>query len=115
MKKRLKIGLFGYGVVGQGLYDVLQSTPAFDASIDKIVVKNKKERNLPESMFYYNPDEILDDPDINVVVEVIDNAEDAYHIVKKALQKGKNVVSANKKMLAEHMSEMIELQKDNHV
>ena len=115
MKDRLKIGLFGYGVVGRGLYDVLQSTPAFDASIDKIVVKNRKERNLPEAMFYYDPDDILDDPDINVVVEVIDNAEDAYHIVKKALKKGKHVVSANKKMLAEHMAEMIELQKENNV
>ncbi len=115
MKEKLKIGLFGYGVVGQGLYDVLQSTPAFDATIDKIVVKNKKERNLPESMFYYDPDEILDDPDINVVVEVIDDSEDAYQIVKKALQKGKNVVSANKKMLAEHMREMINLQKENNV
>ena len=115
MKEKLKIGLFGYGVVGQGLYDVLQSTPAFDASINKIVVKHKKERNLPETMFHYDPDDILDDPDINVVVEVIDNSEDAYSIVKKALQKGKNVVSANKKMLAEHLEEMVRLQKENNV
>ncbi len=115
MKDKLKIGLFGYGVVGQGLYDVLQSTPAFDATIDKIVVKEKKRRNLPDSMFYYNPDDILEDPEINIVVELIDNSEDAYRIVKKALQKGKHVVSANKKMLAEHLEEMVRLQKENNV
>ena len=115
MKEKLKIGLFGYGVVGQGLYDVLQSTPAFDATIAKIVVKEKKERNLPDSMFYYNPDDILEDPEINLIVELIDNSEDAYKIVKKALQKGKNAVSANKKMLAEHLEEMVSLQKENNV
>ncbi len=115
MKEKLKIGLFGYGVVGQGLYDVLQSTPAFDATIDKIVVKEKKQRNLPDSMFYYNADDILEDPEINLIVELIDNSEDAYKIVKKALQKGKNVVSANKKMLAEHLEEMVLLQKENNV
>ncbi len=115
MKEKLKIGLFGYGVVGQGLYDVLQSTPAFDATIDKIVVKEKKQRNLPDSLFYYNPDDILEDTEINLIVELIDNSDDAYRIVKKALQKGKNVVSANKKMLAEHLEEMVSLQKENNV
>ncbi|NPA36510.1 MAG: homoserine dehydrogenase [Chlorobi bacterium] len=115
MNEKLKIGLFGYGVVGQGLYDVLQSTPAFDATIDKIVVKEKKQRNLPDGMFFYSPDDILEDPDINVVVELIDNSEDAYRIVKKALKKGKSVVSANKKMLAEHLEEMVQLQKENNV
>ena len=115
MKEKLKIGLFGYGVVGRGLSEVLRSTPVFDASIDKIVVKEKKKRNLPESIFYYDPDDILEDPGINVVVELIDDSEAAYRIVKKALQKGKHVVSANKKMLAEHLEEMVELQKENNV
>jgi homoserine dehydrogenase len=115
MKQSLKIGLFGYGVVGQGLYEVLQSTPAFDATIDKIVVKNKKTRNLPDKFFYYHPDDILEDPEINTVVELIDDAQEAYSIVKKALMNGKNVVSANKKMLAENLAEMVQLQKEHQV
>ncbi|TAJ15238.1 homoserine dehydrogenase [Marinilabiliaceae bacterium JC017] len=115
MKQKLTIGLFGFGVVGQGLHDVLKTSPAFDAEIARICVKSKKKRTLPEEMFCYNPDEIINDPQINTIVELIDNANDAYHIVKKALQKGKNVVSANKKMLAENMAEMIQLQKENNV
>jgi len=115
MKEKLKIGLFGYGEVGRGLLDVLKSTPVFEASVSKIVIKEKKKRNLPESIFYYDPDDILEDPEINVVVELIDDSEAAYKIVKKALQKGKHVVSANKKMLAEHLEEMVELQKENNV
>ncbi len=115
MKQKLNIGLFGFGVVGQGLYEVLKTSPAFDSEISKICVKNKKERSLPENFFCYDADDILDDPDINTVVELIDNADEAYRIVKKALQNGKHVVSANKKMLAENMAEMIQLQKENNV
>nr|WP_319400601.1 homoserine dehydrogenase [uncultured Carboxylicivirga sp.] len=115
MKKKLNIGLFGFGVVGEGLYDVLKTSPAFDAKITKICVKNKKTRSISEDHFCYNADDILENPEINTVVELIDNADQAYAIVKKALQNGKNVVSANKKMLAENLTEMLQLQKDNNV
>jgi len=115
MKQKLNIGLFGFGVVGQGLYDVLKTSPAFDAEITKICVKNKKKRSLPEALFCYDQDAILNDTSINTVVELIDNADEAYAIVKRALQSGKNVVSANKKMLAENMTEMIQLQKEHNV
>ena len=115
MKRKLNIGLFGFGVVGQGLYEVLQTSPLFDAKISKICVRNEKERSLPDEYFCYDADAILNDKDINTVVELIDNAEEAYHIVKKSIKKGKHVVSANKKMLAENMEEMIKLQKDNKV
>lgn len=115
MKQKLNIGLFGFGVVGQGLYDVLKTSPAFNATISKICVKNKKPRSLSEDHFCYNADDILEDPEINTVVELIDNADEAYTIVKKALQKGKRVVSANKKMLAENLTEMLQLQKENKV
>jgi homoserine dehydrogenase len=115
MSKQLTIGLFGFGIVGQGLYDVLQKSPAHNAKIKTICVKHNRQRTLPNERFCYHPEEILDDPEINTVVELIDNAEEAYQIVKKALQQGKNVVSANKKMLAENLEEMIELQHKHNV
>ncbi len=115
MRQTLNIGLFGFGVVGQGLYEVLQTSPALNSDIVRICVKNRKKRSLPESMFCYHADDILEDDSINTVVELISNAGEAYHIVKKALQKGKNVVSANKKMLAENLSEMVGLARDNDV
>jgi len=114
-RQKLKIGLFGFGVVGQGLYDVLQKSPAPDVKVLKICVKRKIERTLPDRMFCFNPDEILENDDINTIVELIDNADDAYTIVKKALLNGKNVVSANKKMLAENFSELINLAKEKNV
>jgi len=109
--KNLKLGLFGFGCVGQGLYHVLEETPGIKASIKKICVKNKdKSRILPAELFTYSKEDVLNDPEIDVIVELIDDANAAYEIVKAALQNGKAVVTANKKMLAEHMEEIYQLQ-----
>lgn len=111
MKKNLNIGLFGFGCVGQGLYNVLNQTHGIKATIHKICVKNReKVRPISTTHFTYHKEDILDNPEIDIVVELIDNADDAYVIVKEALQKGKAVVTANKKMLAEHFEEIVALQ-----
>lgn len=110
MSKRLTIGLFGFGVVGQGLHDII-STKDLNIEIKKIAIKNpEKERILPKHLFTSNPDDILNDPDINTVIELINDADAAYEIVTRALKSGKNVVSANKKMIAEHLDELVNLQ-----
>jgi len=111
MNKQLRIGLFGFGVVGQGLYDIFTRTEDFNAEIVRICVKNPgKPRALPADRFTFDPADILNDPSINLVVEMINNTEDAYMIVSTALQNGKTVVSASKKMLAEHLEELVALQ-----
>ena len=110
-RKKLCIGLFGFGVVGKGLYDVLNSTPTLQASIKKICIKSKeKQRSIDATNFTTEANDLLDDEEINVIVELIDDADAAFIIVKKALQNGKAVVSANKKMIAEHFEELFELQ-----
>ena len=114
-RQKLRIGLFGFGVVGQGLYDVLKSATGLDAQIVKICVRSNKQRSLPEEIFCYDPEEILNNDQINTVVELIDDADASYRIVKQALQRKKNVVSANKKMIAENIAELIELQRVNNV
>jgi len=112
MKKKLKLGLFGFGCVGQGLYHVLHETHGVKAEIKKICVKTKsKSRPIDESFFTYQKEEILNDPDIDIVVELIDDANAAFEIVKTSLEHGKAVVTANKKMLAEHLEEIYNLQK----
>ena len=112
--KQLNIGLFGFGVVGKGLYDVLHTTPTLQASIKKIVIKNaEKKRSIAAENFTTDASLILNDKNINVVVELIDDADAAFEIVKTALQKGKSVVSANKKMIAEHFEELLQLQQEN--
>lgn len=114
ISKQLNIGLFGFGVVGKGLYDVLHTTPTLQASIKKIVIKNAdKKRSIAAENFTTDAAIILNDESINVVVELIDDADAAFEIVKTALQKGKSVVSANKKMIAEHFEELLQLQQEN--
>src|SRR5579872_1169691 len=113
---KLKIGLFGFGCVGQGLYDVLSKSPGFRADIEKICVKQKsKQRPIDAKYFTFDRFEILNNPEINVVVELIDDADEAYKIVSYALQKGKHVVTANKKMVANHLKELVELQHKHNV
>ncbi|MBL7877749.1 MAG: homoserine dehydrogenase, partial [Cyclobacteriaceae bacterium] len=111
MKKKLKLGLFGFGCVGQGLYHVLNETHGVKAEIKKICVKNKKKsRIIDSSYFTFEASEILNDPEIDVIVELIDDADAAFTIVKQAVQNGKHVVTANKKMLAENLKEIYQLQ-----
>lgn len=109
--KQLTIGLFGFGVVGEGLYRVLQQTPSLRASIRRVCVKNpEKPRNAPAELFTTDRNLLLEDPEINVIVEVINETEAAREIVTRALRNGKDVVSASKKMLAEYFPELLRLQ-----
>jgi len=115
-QQKLRIGLFGYGCVGQGLHDVLNSSKGFKADIVKICVKDRnKKRRLPMSNFTFDKNEILNDPNINTIVELIDDAEEAFSIVTTAMKSGKSVVSANKMMIAKHFRELVTLQEEYNV
>ena len=113
--KQINIGLFGFGTVGKGLYDVLKKIQPENVSIVKVCVRNvaKHSAEALELEFTSNADDIFNDTRINFIVELIDDAEAAYGIVKRALQAKIPVVSGNKKMLARHIQEMIQLQRDN--
>lgn len=116
MKKQLTIGLFGFGCVGTGLYEVLNKTTLLQASIKHIVIKDlSKKRIIDANYFSTDADRILNDDDINVVVELINDSEAAYEIVTRALKAGKHVVSANKKLIAYHLDELVSLAKENNV
>lgn len=115
-RNNLTIGLFGFGCVGNGLHEVLQKTPTLKTNIKTICVKDRnKPRLLPDASFTFEKNDILNDPEINVVVELIDDAEAAFDIVSNALKGGKAVVTANKKMIAEHFEELLELQRIHNV
>ena len=115
-KKHTSIGLFGFGCVGSGLYEVIQRTPTLQAEIKRIGIKDRsKKRSLPEHYFTFNKWDILDDQSINVVVELIDDADEAFVIVSEALKRGKHVVTANKKMLANHFQTLVDLARENQV
>ncbi len=115
-REKLRIGMFGYGCVGQGLHDVLNSSKGFKADIVRICVKDRtKKRRIPMEYFTYEKDDILNDPTINLVVELIDDADAAFDIVTTAMKNGKNVVSANKVMIACHFRELVEMQEKYNV
>ena len=112
MSKKLNIGLFGFGVVGQGLYDITESRN-LNLEFKKIAIKDAtKKRTLPQELFTTDKWEILNNPEINTIIELINDSNAAYDIVTYALKNGKNVVSANKKMIAEHLEELVSIQRE---
>lgn len=114
--KQISIGLFGFGCVGQGLYDVLNHSQGLQANIEKICVKDRnKQRRIDASYFTFDKEDILQRDHLDAVVELIDNTEDALQIVSAAMKNGVNVVTANKKMLAENFEALYNLQEENNV
>ena len=99
---KFKVGLIGLGTVGTGVYKTLQNFN--DVEIVKIAVKNinkKREiENFDESLMTTDPYEIVNNPDIDILVEVIGGVNPAWDIISKAIENGKHIVTANKELLA---------------
>ena len=113
---KVKLGLIGLGTVGTGVVKVLKD---FDnIEIVKIAVKNiNKKRdieNLDTSLLTTDPFEIVNNPDIDIVVEVIGGIDPAYELLKTAVQNKKHVVTANKELLAKKGRELFELANKNN-
>lgn len=110
------VGLLGFGTVGRGVYRVLQKNRELIAhrsgttlAVKKALVRDpKKERGipLPPGFFTTDPGEILSDPTIHIIVEVMGGIEPARQYVLEALARGKSVVTANKDLLAAHGQEL---------
>jgi homoserine dehydrogenase len=104
------IGLIGFGVVGQGFYSYLENNKE-EKLLPKIVIKNnKKERALVKAKFITESDKVINDASVETVVELITDDKEALDIVTKALKAGKNVVSANKKMIANNLEQLVDLE-----
>ena len=114
----IKIGLFGLGTVGQGIYKVIGHSKNAHAEIRRICVRDaSKPRGIEVApgLLTENAEDIINDNEINLIVEVIDDAEASYRIVTAALKRGIPVVSGNKAMIARHLPELIELQRKYNV
>ena len=99
-------------MVGQGFYRLVKSRKADSIEIVQIADKNpSKKRSIPIDKFTFNYEDLLKRKDLQLVVEAIDDEEAAYVIVKSSLIRGISVVSANKKLLANHLEEFIEISK----
>ncbi|WP_161622648.1 homoserine dehydrogenase [Cesiribacter andamanensis] len=108
----MKIGLFGFGTVGQGFYQILQEQQ-LPLEVHRICVRNPhKERPAPQELLTCEARDILEDPEIDLVVEAISETEPAFSIVRESLLRWLPVVSASKKMLALHLPELLALQQE---
>ncbi|MDE6134508.1 MAG: homoserine dehydrogenase [Muribaculaceae bacterium] len=112
--KTIRIGLFGLGTVGQGIFQVIRRAQNAHAEIRRICVRDVKRPrkvDVDPSILTDRPDDILLDPEIDLIVELIDDENASYRIVTEALRRGIPVVSGNKAMIACHLPELIELQR----
>ncbi|WP_051531305.1 homoserine dehydrogenase [Clostridiisalibacter paucivorans] len=113
------LGLLGIGTVGSGVYEILnerktelESLTGTDINIEKILVRDinkKRDNNIPSSLFTEEPKDIIDNPDIDIVVEVMGGIHPTLEYITTALKNGKHVVTANKAVIANHTKELIEL------
>ena len=103
--------MIGLGTVGTGVYKTLQNFD--DIEIVKIAVKNiNKKRdieNFDTSLLTTDPFEIVNNPDIDILVEVIGGVSPAWEIISKAIENGKHIVTANKELLAKKGEELFNL------
>jgi homoserine dehydrogenase len=117
MQSKVKIGLLGLGTVGSGVVKTLAGYKNIE--IKKIAVKNiNKVRNiadLPADIITDQPEIIVNDPEINIVIEVIGGITPAFDLIKTAIQNKKHIVTANKELIAKHGSELFELAKENNI
>ena len=108
--KKLRIGMIGLGTVGCGVYKTLQNID--NVEIVKIAVKNiNKSRgvDVAPDMLTDNPYALVNDPSIDVVVELIGGVEPAYDFIATAIKNGKHIVTANKELLAKRGEELFNL------
>ena len=105
----MHIGLLGFGVVGGGVWTLC--APRDDLNVKRVLLRSPKE-GLPEEVVTFNADDILNDPEIDTVVEVMGGLHPAYEYVSAALARGKNVVTANKALIAAYYTELTALARE---
>lgn len=113
---KIKIGMIGLGTVGTGVLKTLSSFEHIE--VVKVAVKNidkpRNIANLDKSILTDNPYDVVNNPDIQVVIEVVGGIEPAFDLIKKAILNGKHVVTANKELLAKHGEELMIFAEQNN-
>lgn len=116
MEKKIKIGIIGLGTVGSGVFKTLKN---FDnVEVVKIAVRDiNKPRNIEglcNSILTDNPYDVVNDPEIDIVAELIGGVEPAFDLIKCAIANGKHIVTANKELLAKRGEELFAFAEENN-
>ena len=121
--KKIKVALLGVGTVGTGVYkliqrraDVMVRTIGAEMEVSKILVHNlnKQREGIDASLLTDNWQEIVNDPEIQIIVEVMGGIEPARTMILEALHAGKHVVTANKDLLAAYGKELLDAAEEKH-
>lgn len=116
MENKIKIGLIGLGTVGSGVFKTLKH---FDnIEIAKIAVRSKSKKrnieNLDESLLTEDAYEVVNDPEIQIVAELVGGIHPAFELIKTAIKNGKHIVTANKELLAKYGEELFNYAEENN-
>ena len=113
------IGLMGLGVVGSGVAKVLQEKATYitqeigcPIELRRVLVRDMgkaRDVDLPEACLTTNPEVILSDPEISIVIELMGGEDPALHLMEEALRRGKHVITANKEVIAKHGPHLLSL------
>ncbi|MEN8791465.1 MAG: homoserine dehydrogenase [Lentimonas sp.] len=122
-KRIIRIGLLGFGVVGQGVWknieknrQALELRLSAQLDITEVVVKNlsrEREVAVPPERYSDDPARVVENPDIDIVCELMGGTDEALKLTRKALELGKIVVTANKALICEHGEELFEIARRN--
>lgn len=115
-----ELAILGFGTVGSGVYEAIQTNLKSIEKRASMPINVKKIFDIREfpgtpvaGLITHNADDILNDPEINIVVEVLGGVEPAYTFAKRALASGKHFITSNKELVAKHGAELLDLAKKN--
>ena len=121
--KKIRAALLGAGTVGGGVYKLLKMRKEempfkvqAELEITKVLVRDisRKREGIPEEVLTDDWNSILEDPEIQIVIELMGGIEPARTRILEALEAGKHVVTANKDLMAEHGRELMEAAERHH-
>lgn len=122
-KRVIRIGLLGFGVVGQGVWknieknrEALEFRLGVRLEITQVVVKNaakSREVSVPAENYSTDPSRVVDNAEVDIVCELMGGLEEALVLTRRALEQGKIVVTANKALICEHGEELFAIAREN--
>ena len=118
-RSEIRVGILGAGTVGHGILNLLRDNAktvearlGAPIHVRRVVARDRaksRDSMIPAERLSFDPAEVIADPEIDIVVEVMGGLEPAHTLIRQAIEAGKHVVTANKALIAEHGDALIEL------
>lgn len=118
----IKVAVLGYGTVGSGVVEVFRvNQDTINKNVgEEVEIKYVLDlRDFPgdpvEKVLVHDFEEIVNDPEVKIVVEVMGGLNPSFHFVKRCLESGKSVCTSNKELVAQHGTDLLQTAKEHHV